>query len=136
MEETTEPDFQRLFVGLLDAIPLPILVVDRDLLLRYFNKQTHYLFDQRLLAPATPLAHVINETPLIQLVEKSVATDMAQHMQYNRDELSWRVTVAPLTALTTPDEHSAFFAITIEDMAVVQRAERVRRDFIANISHE
>jgi two-component system phosphate regulon sensor histidine kinase PhoR len=136
MEETTGPDFQRLFTGLLEAIPLPVLVVDRDLLLHYSNKQARHLFDQRLLVPSTPIAHIINEAPLMQLVEKSVATDTAQHMQHSHDELSWRVTVAPLITPTTQDEHSELFAITIEDMALVQRAERVRRDFIANISHE
>ena len=138
MEETTEPDFQRLFIGLLDAIPLPVLVVDRHLLLRYSNKQARYLFNQRLLTPATPLAQILNEAPLIQLVGKSVTTDATQSTQYSHDhdDLSWRVTVAPLAPQAAQNEHSEFFAITIEDMAVVQRAERVRRDFIANISHE
>ncbi len=149
MHEQPSSNFQSLFIGLLEAMPLPVLVVDRSLLLRYANKPAQHLFEQCPLVPATPLVRILNEGSLLQLAQKCIATTTVQRTRYERgnDELSWQVTITPLLTQDTaipaqvmtqniPDIQNAYFVITIEDMTVIQRAERVRRDFIANVSHE
>lgn len=149
MNELPSSKVQSLFVSLLEAMPLPVVVVDRSLLLCYANKQAQHLFEQHALVPATPLTDFLNEKSLLQLAQKCLATNTVQRTRYERGngELSWQVTITPLATndMTMPAQkveqethtiQDAYLVLTIEDMTAVQRVERVRRDFIANISHE
>lgn len=155
----TDPDYQQLFTGLLAALPVPLLVVDRQFVIRYYNHAFLKLLGTTVLPPNALLTSVIQDAPFLQLVQTYLHTGQTQNGTSswgNQSEQVWKVSVAPLpyqspatssptgTAIETQPKDaqerletlSPFIVITLEDNAEVQRIERVQRDFIANISHE
>jgi two-component system phosphate regulon sensor histidine kinase PhoR len=143
MDEMASPDFRLLFTSLLEALPLPVLVVDRSLVVCYYNRQSFHLFERSPFSATTTLDQVVSDPTIVQLVQRCIETGVVQGNTYLRGdhEVVWQVTVTPLHSR---EQHSTdhyfqsyeYFAIAIEDLSAVQRAERVQRDFLANISHE
>ncbi len=142
MSEYFHIDYHLLFISLLDAMPIPTLVVDRERTICYYNKaaQTFYM-KQGLpaLAPDMSFDHFIHDSAIVQLVQKCIQTALPQQSKYVREdiEIPWQILISPLaTQAPSLGQTYQYFAITIEDQAAVRRAERAQRDFIANISHE
>lgn len=140
MSELTAIDYQHLFRQLLEAAPWPVIVVDRRLVICYYNSLAFQLLATNEQLQDSKLDQHIHDQALLQLVHESIA-----HSQPRRGELvkdatisAWKVSVAPLELLpSSSSQHDYFyFAISIEDLTELRRLERVRRDFIANISHE
>jgi two-component system, OmpR family, phosphate regulon sensor histidine kinase PhoR len=147
-----------LFVGLLEAVPLPVFVVDRTLKIRFFNQHAQRLCQPAVLAEGQHLEEVIQDSAVMQLVKQSIRTEQLQRKQYERgaSKITWRISVTPLKqdsgqeianeaqpGACAPIEHEEiasteyqYFALMIEDMAELRRLERMQQDFIANISHE
>ncbi len=150
MTEHALPNYQQLFTSLLGVMPFPLLVIDRELSVQYANQHVLPLFGVSTLVPGTPLAGVLTDPLILQLVRDSIQRGRTQSGAYARGstESAWKVSVTPLSvtphdgrtaALTEQQEHIADFsyaAILIEDLEETRRLERVQRDFIANISHE
>lgn len=137
-----------LFTSLLEALPLPVLVIDHDLLIHHANKHASVLHNSQPLLPMMTLTELVHDDAIVQFARTAITLNLTQQHTFVRgnNEIVWRITVTPLhtqqnahppTAQDAPGLHAtAFFAVTVEDMAAVQRAERVQRDFIANVSHE
>jgi len=147
-----------LFVGLLEAVPLPVFVVDRTLKIRFFNQHAQRLCQPAVLAEGQHLEEVIQDSAVVQLVKQSIRTEQLQRKQYERgaSKITWRISVTPLKQESgqeianeaqptasmpieqegiAPTEYQ-YFTLMIEDMAELRRLERMQQDFIANISHE
>jgi two-component system phosphate regulon sensor histidine kinase PhoR len=141
-------DYQHFFQSLLEAIPWPLLVVDRSLVVRYYNQEA-----TRLLEAQGPLKHLkldqlISDRAILELVQKSIQAESPVEEEYTRDSTGtvWKISVTPLTHRSHKigigkqksilSQTYRYFAIAIEDLTELRRLERVRRDFIANISHE
>ncbi len=146
MNKYTSIDHHLLFRSLLDAVPIPTLVIDRERIIRYANKAAQTFYSKQGLTAITPdlsFDLFIHDHGIVQLVQKSIQTTLPQQSKYVRGEIEipWQILVSPLathaqeTPTSLPQEYH-YFAITIEDQAAVRRAERAQRDFIANISHE
>jgi two-component system phosphate regulon sensor histidine kinase PhoR len=129
---------EQLLISLLEALPLPVLVIDHDLMLRYANQYALRLHDTQTPSLPLPLEQVLQNTALVQLVQKCIATGMTQSSTEDGDGVMWRATVTPLLSSTASPatQRPAYVVLTLEDLAAVRRAERAQRDFIANISHE
>ncbi|HET9920236.1 MAG TPA: ATP-binding protein [Ktedonobacteraceae bacterium] len=153
MADVNQINYQHFFTELLEALPWPVLVIDRELAVHFCNAYARRLFAQaQLVLPGQRLGKLVPDQEMLSLVQESIQTGTQRKGEYERAEVvegtkgteggtSWRLTVAPLAHQPTTQEPGAahtyaYFAITIEDLSELRRLERVRRDFIANISHE
>jgi two-component system phosphate regulon sensor histidine kinase PhoR len=154
MTDHTPQNDRGLFEGLLEAVPLPVFVIDRPLRICFFNQHAQRLSQPATLASGQPLEQIIQDSAIIQLASQAVRTEQLQRKQHERgsSQIVWRISVIPLDQETVPAlplassasteqegtapiEHQ-YFALVIEDMAELRRLERMQQDFIANISHE
>jgi two-component system phosphate regulon sensor histidine kinase PhoR len=134
---------QLFFAALLQTIPLPVFVIDRTLLVHYYNQQGSFSFPQHAI-PSLP--QVIHNPAIIQLTETSVRTNHTLSSMFEQEnaDSAWKVTISPLdTSLPSQpaqeqpaQDSSQYFAVIIEDMTETRYLERAQRDFLANISHE
>ena len=148
MTEHTTINYRQFFLGLLEAIPWPILIVDRALSLIYYNQHAVHLLEAISPLKDLKLDQVIHDAAIIQFVQESIQAGSSQSREYDKENagLVWKVSVIPLgyrsnKRQTEQGSKAAvrsyhYFVIAIEDLTELRRLERVRRDFIANISHE
>ncbi|MBO0793478.1 MAG: hypothetical protein J2P36_21370 [Ktedonobacteraceae bacterium] len=149
--------------SLLDAIPLPMFVVDPALIVRHANQPALHLSHAEILTPGTTLSYLMPDINLLRLVRECIRSNESQHGLYDRgsSDNSWRVTVSPLVVPTSstsdaetntqddskePDNMTAsvlpspppspLYALVIEDLSGRRRPEQMQSDFLANISHE
>ena len=136
-------NYKQISQSLLEAIPLPVLIVDRSLTVSYYNQQS-LLFArsiERSKLQGSQLDQVIHNPVITQLVETSIRTGSAQKAFYEQgnSDVAWKVSVSPLahdSASPISPPSFQYYAVVIEDMTETRRIERVQRDFLANISHE
>jgi two-component system phosphate regulon sensor histidine kinase PhoR len=135
-------NYQRLFTSLIEAIPLPVLVVNNAMSICYYNQPARRLFEKTPLSQGMPLDSLVRDPEIFQFIQEGIETGLPHKGEFVRDnpEGAWIISVTPL-ADQAESPHAApamyyYFAITIEDKAALRRLERVQRDFIANISHE
>ncbi len=142
-EKTTSINYRHFFLQLLEAAPWPVLVIDRALTIRYYNRHVGSLFGVTGPLQKVKLDQLIGSVAMIQLVRESIANQRPQSAEFNEGPSGpcWRVSVTPLehhkpsaSLERQPEYH--YFAVAIEDLTELRRLERVRRDFVANISHE
>lgn len=148
MDEDNNIEYRHFFQEMLEAIPWPLLIIDRSLFVHYYNHDT-----VQLLAAQEPLQHqtldqLISDRAILELVQRSIRLNRPLEEECTREGTgtSWKVSVNPLTHVphtiyisqqnTTLDQTYRYFSIAIEDLTELRRLERARRDFIANISHE
>lgn len=140
-------NYQQLLLDTLEAMPWPVLIVDRDLLIHFANQRAARLAGNAL--PGKQLDAALDDPRLLQLCQESIESGQPRQETYEKDgaKTTWKVTITPLAhAVTRPadainrDEMSAINrplrAVVIEDLSELRRVERVRSDFVANISHE
>lgn len=138
-----------MFKSLLEALPLPVFVVNRELLIQYINPPARQLCQKPIFMRKTRLDQVIEVPAVLQLAQECIRTNSSQQEQYEKSEadIAWKITVAPLMHQTPSreDPHGVdkqrqacpqYFTISIENLSETRRLERVQRDFLANISHE
>ncbi len=134
-------NYQRLFKGLLEAVPMPTFVIDRSLNVLYYNQIAQLAAELTGADKPLTLDQVVRDPAIVQLARESIKAGEARNGLYDRGgpEHLWRVRIIPLaqTKIDTAKKSSTYqhFAVMMEDMAE-PRLERVQRDFIANISHE
>ncbi|WP_376794103.1 sensor histidine kinase [Thermogemmatispora sp.] len=143
-EKATRINYRHFFLQLLEAAPWPVLVIDRALIVRYYNRHVCSLFGLAEPLQKARLDQLITSAAIIQLVQESIASQRPQSAEFNEGPTGpcWKVSVTPLEHRRPPagreglkkDYH--YFAVAIEDLSELRRLERVRRDFVANISHE
>ncbi len=135
-----------MFTGLLEALPVPVFVIDGSLSIRYANEPALRLCSLTTLPADSTLDQVVHAPSLTRLAEESIRLDAPRKGQCDEGNRAWRVSVAPLVlagrkkqrtaSSQTPQQEERLFVVVIEDMGELRRLERVQRDFIANISHE
>lgn len=150
MTEDSAINYQLISKSLLEALPLPILIVDRTLMIREYNLRSLSLPLQTTQLQGQSLNTLLPDSALASLVQESVASGHVQkgHVEKLESDLAWEVTVTPLTSQATSeivststspsltDASPQYFALIIEDLTETHRLERIQRDFLANISHE
>ncbi|WP_347917041.1 ATP-binding protein [Paracoccus marcusii] len=135
--------------GFLDGIPLPMLAVDREARVIAANPLALALFGPGLVG--RPFVTVLRHPAVVQAVDwvldpegvpaptpdqtlptapDGVATLRATCVADGREILA-EVTVAPL-----PSPLGRGATVAVLDRSVAEEAEQMRRDFVANVSHE
>ena len=154
MADDTSINYQHFFKKLLEAEPWPVIIIDRNLSICFYNQRSVRLLEAAEPLQGVSLEQIIHDLAILQLVQESIHAGQVRNGEYTRDAsgTAWRVSVTPLEhdegekrakgTHLTGDQGSGealtyrYFAIAIEDLTELRRLERVRRDFIANISHE
>jgi two-component system, OmpR family, phosphate regulon sensor histidine kinase PhoR len=141
-------DYQHFFQALLEAVPWPMLILDRSLYVHYNNQAAIKLLEAKEPLPGKNLDQLVPDKAILQLVQKSIEAETVTEGEFTRGNLgtAWKISVTPLEhnphKIQKTRQNSAptvkyhYFALVIEDLTELRRLERVRRDFIANISHE
>jgi two-component system, OmpR family, phosphate regulon sensor histidine kinase PhoR len=148
--DDTTIDYQHFFQALLEAVPWPLLIIDRSLSVHYSNYNAVQLLEAQEPLTNLKLDQLITDRAILELVQKSMQTESPVEEECTRDSTStaWKISVTPLaqrpqrtriskrSTVLNQTYRYYYFAIAIEDLTELRRLERVRRDFIANISHE
>jgi two-component system phosphate regulon sensor histidine kinase PhoR len=92
-------NYQLLSKSLLEALPLPVLIIDRALIIRDYNQRSLSLSPQTLHLQGQSLNTLLQDPALISLAQESIASGHVQkgHFEKQGTDLTWEVTVAPLT---------------------------------------
>jgi two-component system phosphate regulon sensor histidine kinase PhoR len=137
--------YQSMFKSLLEAVPLPLFVVDYNLSIYYYNQPALSLCEASPVTQGRMLDEVVHDQTFIQFVRESIQNGGPQKRLYEKGvDIAWVVSVTPLEHQSTrgnkgkamSSTEARYFAVVIEDQGAVRRLERVQRDFLANISHE
>jgi two-component system phosphate regulon sensor histidine kinase PhoR len=166
LTDDTRINYQHFFHKLLEASPWPVLIIDRNLCICFYNQHCARLLEatepprsialegKRAELRGLALEQVISNKAIVLLAQESVQAGQDRKGVFTRDSsaAAWKVTVTPLehqkgkrqskgTGAQGGQEKQGtpgyrYFAIAIEDLTELRRLERARRDFIANISHE
>ena len=148
MVEDNTIDYHHFFQEMLEAIPWPLLIIDRSLSVQYYNHDAVQLLQAQEPLQHQTLDQLISDRAILELVQKSIQLDRPVEEECTREGTvtSWKVSVKPLTHIPhtvginqqniTLEQTYRYFSIAIEDLTELRRLERARRDFIANISHE
>lgn len=135
-------DTTQLYQNLLNAVPLPMFVVDGTLVVHHANPPALRFAHIQTLDPGCTLAYLVPDISLLRLVRECIRSNKPQNGLYDRNNNSWRVTVTPLEVNSEEEAAplalapSAFYALVIEELGGHQHPEQLQRDFLANISHE
>lgn len=117
---------------IIDVIGVPILVFDRALTLKYFNKSAVRLLPsiQKNLAAEAVFNSKTISTQILECIKLGNILD--QKIRYkteNNTEIS-----VDIHDFTDNDEKVAF--VTLRDLTPLKEAKTMRSDFVANVSHE
>jgi two-component system phosphate regulon sensor histidine kinase PhoR len=148
--DDTTISYQHFFQALLEAVPWPVLIVDRSLVVHFYNQRAVHLLQAREPLKHLKLHQLVSGGVILELVQQSMRSESPVTGEYTRDSsgTAWKISITPLThrprgtriskrnAASNQADRYAYFAIAIEDLTEFRRLERARRDFIANISHE
>src|SRR4051794_6406271 len=124
-EPATHDRVPHLHELLLDGAPIAVLALDRsdDLVLVNRRARQLGLLDRR--GPVEPLRELVRAGRQSGEVTREISL---RSTRLRGSELHARVTVLPL-----PDR---YVALLVEDVTEARRVDAVRRDFVANVSHE
>jgi two-component system, OmpR family, phosphate regulon sensor histidine kinase PhoR len=113
---------------LLDTISEGILQLDRAGVIVRANPAAQTLLGLRSATPGQPVTSLIRHAELRRLLERAVAGETIPAAEIALEEQRLIVSARPLDSAGT--------VIAFMDLTQVRRLESVRRDFVANVSHE
>ena len=139
MDDKITINYRIFFQELLGVFRWPLVIVDNDLVIRYFNVRAQSLFETSAPLDGLSIDRFITNPAILQHIRHCVKTRSARSEGHSGGNagasMEWNITVTPMLHERT-GRKVRFFAIVIEDFTELRRLERARRDFIANISHE
>jgi len=122
---------QERLAGLLDAVRVSaqdlMLVVDGNGRVAWMSDSVRGLQGEE---PHPSLAQWPLATSLLPLVQRAFREGREQSRQFQIEDRVYWARALPLKS------HRGWIALTVEDVTELQRLGRVRRDFVANISHD
>ncbi len=121
-----------------------VAVVDAQERLVFCNRAFSEILNvQPVTSEGSPLIEVIRSSELLGLIRKALQgeeglqSDIAMGIV---QPLSFSVTAAPVNALeadrSVPADKPSGAVVVLHDVTELRRLERVRQDFVANVSHE
>ena len=112
-----------------------VVALDANQRILYANERATYLLGLPWQAPVgRRLWEVVRHRPLLEVVQRALDTSEPQH-----EELSWNGTaVRSLTvhAARLPGLPPRGAVLVLHDTTELRRLERLRQEFVANVSHE
>jgi two-component system phosphate regulon sensor histidine kinase PhoR len=119
--------------AILTSMAEGVLAVDDQLRVTFCNVALTRLAGTRMPSGGTPLMELIRDASLQETLSEVVRTGQPakRHLQIPANSRSFEVQAAPLVSGDKPG------AIAIlHDITDLERLENVRKDFVANVSHE
>ena len=113
------------------AISIPAILVDRDARIGAVNAAACDVFGDRL--EGRHYITALRQPPLLEGIEAALASGKAGRAQYLASDARADVT---FDAVITPISDTGCILICFEDRTAMQEAGQMRRDFVANVSHE
>jgi two-component system phosphate regulon sensor histidine kinase PhoR len=126
---------RNLSAAILRSMVEGVAVIDADEHLRFCNQAfAQVLGTQPEVVQDRPMVEVIRQSQLLGHVRKALADDQTvqgEALLGPAPGLSFAVTVAPIQA-----DGARGAVLVLHDISELRRLERVRQDFVANVSHE
>ncbi len=119
---------------LLDGLPIPLMLCERDSTLRFANHAALEWFGFREVRGKSLLALTFSYD-LYLLFRQAVRRESQLTAELTLSFPQERHVIASLWPLIDEDD-TELFAVALLDRSEVVRIEQVRRDFVANVSHE
>jgi two-component system phosphate regulon sensor histidine kinase PhoR len=130
-QETAQPPTWR---SIIEAVPDPVVTVDRDLMVVYANEPAHHMFTA--LRHGGPIALASRSPELADALAESLEDQHARTVRlHERVPVERRLdaTVSPLAAF---DTGMPALLIVLHDISERDRLAQMRADFVAHASHE
>jgi two-component system phosphate regulon sensor histidine kinase PhoR len=129
--------YTQIFRSLLDAIPLPVYLVDRDLVVQHINQAGMKQSGIQKRPVAVPLAEIMIDPLPEEVVREAIQTQQLVQREHakNHPQYAWKVSAQPLL-LPMQQEEAGLFVLVLEDMGEARKLERIQSEFLTNISHE
>lgn len=119
--------------SLLAAVPVAAILIGRDERIKALNARAETIF-----GPSAEGRHymtVLRAPPIIDCVEavmRAGGASQGRHVTLEQGrEITWRVLAEPVAGA---DESGVL--VCLEDISALEAAAQMRRDFVANVSHE
>lgn len=117
--------------ALIDAIPRPALLVDPAGRLAMANAAARRMFGDAIAGRHDITA--LRQPILLDAIEKALRENVSTEARYLTTEAQKDVT---MLAHCSPVDRREGVLVLFEDRTDVEEAEQIRRDFVANVSHE
>ena len=125
----TEQDIAKL----LSAIPLPAACISSGGTLAVFNPQFGTLFSSA--EPGRSFVLAVRQPAILAAVERSIFAGEAQSVVVEIGDglrhVNWQVTASPVRF-----DQQSWSILAFEDRSALEASEQIRREFVANVSHE
>lgn len=139
MNEKIPINYRIFFEQMVPVFRWPFVIIDTDLVIRYFNEWAQVLFETSESLASVSIERFITNPAILLFIQQCVETRAMGSEEHSGGNdgagVEWNITVTPLAHEKTRKK-IRFFAVVIEDFTELRRLERARRDFVANISHE
>lgn len=128
--------------AILSSMVEGVLIVDQGMRVRLANEALFSMFDLTRSPINRTVMEVFHEHRLLTGVERSISECRPLHLEFQidartgggRPERTFRVNVAPL--LPSGGANPVGALVVFNDVTEVRTLETVRREFVANVSHE
>src|SRR6266705_1254995 len=92
-------NYQLIFQETLEAIPWPLLIIDRSLSVHFYNREAVKLLEAQEPLEHQTLDQLISDRAILELVQRSIQLDRPVEEECTREgaSTSWKVSVKPLT---------------------------------------
>ncbi|HYT45942.1 MAG TPA: hypothetical protein VEP90_26680, partial [Methylomirabilota bacterium] len=88
-------DYQHFFQETLEAIPWPLLIIDRSLSVHFYNREAVKLLEAQEPLQHQTLDQLISDRAILELVQRSIQLDRPVEEECTREgaSTSWKVSV-------------------------------------------
>jgi two-component system phosphate regulon sensor histidine kinase PhoR len=123
--------------AILSSMAEGVLAVDDQLRVTFCNSALAQLAGTRMPASGTPLMELVRDSSLQETLSEVVRTGhkAKRYLQIPASSRSFELQATPLVTGDKPGDKTGAIAI-LHDITDLERLENVRKDFVANVSHE
>jgi two-component system phosphate regulon sensor histidine kinase PhoR len=121
---------------LLSKIPDPVIVIDRQMIVREVNDAARVLLPA--LRVGQPLFYTLRAPDILAGVERVLANAEPLHVEFHQRVPMERTFDVQISAFanTSGEAEQGGAMLFLRDLTAARRLERMRADFVANVSHE
>jgi two-component system, OmpR family, phosphate regulon sensor histidine kinase PhoR len=120
---------------LLSKIPDPIIVIDRQMIVREANDEARVLLPA--LRVAQPLFYALRAPDILAGVERVLTSAESLHIELHQRVPVERTFDVQISAFANASEGGqGGVMLFLRDLTAARRLEQMRADFVANVSHE
>jgi len=91
-------NYQHFFQKLLEAAPWPVIIIDRNLSIRFYNQLAGHLLEATEPLLGVKLDQLIQDQAILQLVQESIISEQPRNGEFvkTNSTIAWKVSVTPL----------------------------------------